>query len=272
MTLSSEHIHNVALFGVPRSGTTWLGQIFNSSPNVFFCYQPLFSYEFKDRLGENSSKEDIDKFHNDLLRAKSDFVMQKKTLSGGTNVSFSKNKITALVWKEVHHINIIDNLLKNSDTKLVLIVRNPKATIGSWIKIPKEFDPSWNLADQWRSGSNKNDEKRENYFGYDKWKEAVKIFLKAERDYPNKVMIVSYPELNDNTEEMVNRLYKFIGLRVGKQTKNFISSSKQTNNDDPYSVYRNNHKDDKWKMDLPTEIANEIDNDLKGTELERFNR
>ena len=35
---------NVAIFGVPRSGTSWLGQIFNSSPMVAYRFQPLFSY------------------------------------------------------------------------------------------------------------------------------------------------------------------------------------------------------------------------------------
>ena len=41
-------MRHLALFGCPRSGTSWLGQIFNSAPDVAYRYQPLFSYEFKD--------------------------------------------------------------------------------------------------------------------------------------------------------------------------------------------------------------------------------
>ena len=65
----------IAIFGAPRSGTTWLGQIFNSSVNTLYRYQPLFSYEFKNRLDENSSKHDINKFHSDLINSKSNFVL-----------------------------------------------------------------------------------------------------------------------------------------------------------------------------------------------------
>ena len=41
------------LAGVARSGTSWLGQIFDSSPEVRYSFQPLFSYEFKNRVNEN---------------------------------------------------------------------------------------------------------------------------------------------------------------------------------------------------------------------------
>ena len=44
----------VAIHGVPRSGTTWLGSIFDSSPNVIYRNQPLFSYAFKSYLSEHS--------------------------------------------------------------------------------------------------------------------------------------------------------------------------------------------------------------------------
>ena len=56
----------VAIHSVPRSGSTWLGQIFNSHPKVNFRYQPLFSYAFKDYLNEASSSEDIEAFFKNI--------------------------------------------------------------------------------------------------------------------------------------------------------------------------------------------------------------
>ena len=37
----------ISIHGVPRSGTSWLGQILDSSPKVRYKFQPLFSYAFK---------------------------------------------------------------------------------------------------------------------------------------------------------------------------------------------------------------------------------
>ena len=55
-------MHKIALHSVPRSGSTWLGEILNSSENVKYCFQPLFSYKFKNFLDERSSKDDINNF------------------------------------------------------------------------------------------------------------------------------------------------------------------------------------------------------------------
>ena len=57
----------ISINGVPRSGTSWLGQIINSSPDVAFRFQPLFSYTHKGALREDSSVMEIMKFYGDIL-------------------------------------------------------------------------------------------------------------------------------------------------------------------------------------------------------------
>ena len=52
----------VAIHGAPRSGTTWLGQIFNASPRTQYRYQPLFSYRFKGQLQPTSSASEVARF------------------------------------------------------------------------------------------------------------------------------------------------------------------------------------------------------------------
>ena len=50
----------IGVFGVPRSGTSWLGQIFNSSEETSFFYQPMFTETFRDKINARSSKEEIE--------------------------------------------------------------------------------------------------------------------------------------------------------------------------------------------------------------------
>ncbi len=57
----------ISIHGTPRSGTTWLGQIIDSSPNVRYKYQPLFSDSFKDRIFVRTPKKDVLKFYDELL-------------------------------------------------------------------------------------------------------------------------------------------------------------------------------------------------------------
>ena len=49
----------IAIAGAPRSGTSWLAQIIDSSPNVRHRFQPIFSYAFKNAVNQHSTKEDF---------------------------------------------------------------------------------------------------------------------------------------------------------------------------------------------------------------------
>ena len=66
----------IAIHSVPRSGSSWLGQIFNSSVKVCFRFQPLFSYVFKGYLDEKSSREDILTFFKLIAKSNDDFLLQ----------------------------------------------------------------------------------------------------------------------------------------------------------------------------------------------------
>ncbi len=66
-----------SLHGVPRSDTSCLRQIFNSSPNVRFKYQPLYSYIFKDKINLNSKEEEIRIYFYSLYDYESTFLDQK---------------------------------------------------------------------------------------------------------------------------------------------------------------------------------------------------
>ena len=57
---------------------------------------------------------------------------------------------------------------------------------------------------------------------------------------------------------------------VGDQTRQFIYDSSNTNDTNPYAVFRCGQSDDKYKTELSPEIIESIYHDLEGTELEPF--
>ena len=82
--------------GVARSGTSWIGQIFNSVPNIKFKFQPLFSYEFRNTINEDSSEHELEKFYEDLFNNDSEFLTQKTKIDDNLYPSFEKDTLRFL--------------------------------------------------------------------------------------------------------------------------------------------------------------------------------
>jgi hypothetical protein len=263
----------LAIHSVPRSGSTWLGSIFDSHPDVAYKMQPLFSYAFKDYLDNKSSNERIHLFFNEIARSKDAFINQLEAKEKGIIPVFKKSQnYTHCCYKEVRYHHILENMLTVCpDVNAVLIIRNPLAVLYSWYKAPKEFRPEkgWKFDEEWLYAPKKNLNLPEEFHGYAKWKEAANLFLELKQSFPNQVSLVNYKDLLNDTKNEVIRLFDFAGLEVDEQTKQFIKESTTQNNEDAYAVYKTKSKDDKWK-DLPEHIIEYIYNDLKGTSLEMY--
>lgn len=245
------NLSNIAIFGAPRSGTSWLGQLFNSSPNTLYRFQPLFSYEFKNRLTTTSTEQDIQNFHLDLTNAKSQFVQ--------TNIQFPKKNITHLVWKEVRYHHITPNLLQNSNIKIVFIERNPINVINSWYNATSgEFNPQWDIQKEWLDAPSKNLNKPEEFNGFNKWLEVKNIHNKNIQDYPNNIIKVKYEDLKLNPIEELKTLYEFCNLDWSPQTEDFILKSTTKHENDSYSVFKKQNV----ILNLPQNIINQINETL----------
>lgn len=262
-------IHKVCIFGVPRSGTTWLGQLFNSHPAVLYRHQPLFSYVFKDRLNEQSSHREIADFFDALSVTDDTYVLQKEV---NKMFFFRKTEVsTHLVMKETRYLYIVENLLRQMpDIKIIGIVRNPLSVLSSWMQAPKEFKPEWNIFEEWRYAPRKNQNRSEEFFGYEKWKEAANLFLTYQASYPDNFYLVQYTDLNTNTLETIKTVFSFCKLDMHPQAGRFLEVSTQTEDNDPYSVLRYQNSDEKWKQFLESEIVEYIYADLRNTRLARF--
>lgn len=252
----------IAIHSVPRSGSSWLGQIFNSSPDVIYKFQPLFSYAFKDFLNEKSSRQEIDNFFIEIAIRNDDFLDQTYQIEKGNNPLFEKNtKPNFIAYKEVRYHHILSNMLKvDPNVKALGLVRNPFAVINSWLKSPREFrkDLDWDVNEEWRYAKKKNLNKKEEFNGFEKWKEVCLLFHELRTVYPERFYLLKYDDLLQNTGETVNELFRFMDVPMHTQTLEFINKSKSIDKKDPYSVFKIKNEDQEWKKELDETIAKQI--------------
>ena len=255
----------IGIYGVPRSGTSWLGQIINSSEDVVFKFQPLFSYAFKNIITSNSSESDIEKYFECLINTKDDFLDQEKHKKMGIYPVFDKKPDSnILVYKEATNLYSIPIILNNiKRVKMIFIVRNPYNVIESWINAPSEFHEDWIVEDEWMFGQSKNEYRAEMFLGYYKWKEMLKMFCDMKRKYPNNVEIVQYENLVDNSRDETVRLFDFCELHMGEQTIKFLDDSQNKTADNVYSVYKKINGTKTKNRYLSEDIKEKIYNDLQ---------
>lgn len=262
----------IAIHSVPRSGSSWLGEIINSSANVKYCFQPLFSYAFKSALDECSTKKQIEKFYLEIGKTEDDFINQKKERERGEKPVFIKENITHIAYKEVRYHYILENLLKQTTNfKSILLIRNPLSVLNSFKNAPKEFrsDLGWKFENEWRYAQSKNEYRNEEYFGYEKWKEAAFLFLYLKRKYPRRVLLVNFKSMLDDVLKVTNEIFDFLELELSRQTTEFICVETKANNN-PYSVFKNKAIDNDWMQQLPQNITEYIQDDLKNTPLQEY--
>lgn len=263
----------IGIWGAPRSGTSWLGQIFNSSPNTLYRYQPLFSYKYRDRLSKSSTKKEIEEFFSDIINTDDNFV-----INGLASVKeidllnfYKSTNPTHLVMKHVRYMQLIENLILNiHNLRVVAIIRHPCAVINSWLKSPKEFNPKWSIDDEWVFAKKKNEEDPNQYFGYEKWKETTILFERLNEKYPRNFTILKYSKLLSNAEDEIIKLFGKLDLEVFDATIEFIGRSISMNFDDGYSVFKKKNNDNNWNKELHPSIINHIKTDLSNTYLSKY--
>lgn len=230
----------LAIFSVPRSGSTWLGEIFNSSMVVKYCFQPMFSYSFTARFNNLNNNNDLKSIYTDLLKTNDDFIIQKKQRDENYLPKFEKKLPTHLVFKEVRYIHLISQLNRlDSDLKFIFLIRNPIDVINSWVKAPKEYNSDWKINKELIYAHKKNNNEIFNFYGLDAWVKTTKFFEEFTKLNEHQAIIIRYEDLAKNTIEETKKLFQHANLDFDKQTKCFIRQSKKINKSDPYSVYRN---------------------------------
>lgn len=255
----------VGIIGVPRSGTSWVGQIFDSAPNVLYRMQPFYSWAFRDKIHVRSSEEEINRYFEDLYNSSDSYLDQTERREQGVYPIFKdKDKYPeVMVFKEVMFHYMVPVLIKHiKKIHFIAIVRHPIDVLTSYYNAPREFDPSLDIQKEWYFAQSRNELLPERYFGYHKWKEYIKIITVLQEQYPDKFTVVKYEDLLGSPETYVDELFHNLHIIFGEQTERFIYESQHKTVDDPYSVFRN--KNEKAaRRNLPESIINKIHKDLK---------
>jgi hypothetical protein len=233
-------MQKIAIHSVPRSGSTWLGEILNSSPDVKYYFQPLFSYKFKDFLDESSLKEEVDRFYSMLNDTDDVFVCQQSQREAGTLPCVKKSDLTThVVYKEVRYHHILENLLRvDEDIKLILLVRDPIEVMNSWINAPKEFDKNWDAEKELVTAELKNEGRKENFYGLDAWVQTTRLFEHLAKRYNKRVLLINYSILKSSPLHTVESILEFCDLELTDTTYSFLSESSEKKVSDTYSVFR----------------------------------
>ncbi len=262
----------IVIAGVPRSGTSWLGQIIDSSPAVAYRFQPIFSYAFKDAVNIESTRADYEKFFKGIYESSDDFLLQKDKKEMGLYPVFKKNEeLKVLAFKETRYHYLLSRMLHYfNELKLIGIIRHPCGVINSWLKNPREFPHDADPTHEWRFSSCRNKGKMEEFFGYYKWKEVANMYLDLKEKYHDQVYVIKYDDLVDEPILSTRHLFTFVGLDFTKQTEAFLTNCHLEHKESPYAVFKDKLVKEHWRLELTANIADEIMNDITGTRLAQF--
>ena len=240
----------VSIHGVPRSGTSWLGQIFNSHPEVAYRHQPLFSHRFKNRLDKHFSAVQLSQFLDELYACNDDdFINDQWEESRVLPFEFSKSEAPAtMVMKMVRFHHLVARMLElNPELRVIGIVRHPCAVINSWLQAPREFDPSWDPMEEWQCAPRKNRGRAEEFNGFHKWQEVAQIFLDLDTRH-ERFMLVRYEDLVDDPLVTSRALLAFCGLGEQDQVSRFIAASQQEHDAGEYALTKDASVKDRWRV------------------------
>lgn len=255
----------IGLHSVPRSGSSWLGSLIDSHPNVSYKFQPLFSNKYKDTISDFSSILEIENFFKTInLDKDDDFINLKSFKQNNLYPLFLKEKIKILCYKEVRYHYVLENFIEKMDVfKLVGIIRNPFEVLYSWYLAPSEFkrELNWNFQHEWLYAPLKNMNRKEEYNGFAKWLEVVNLFSQLKMKFPNKVLLISFYNLKKNTVDELQKVMEFIGLEIDKNQVEFFKTIKRNKiNYDYRGVMNYNPKGKNWQEFINIKIQNEVYN------------
>lgn len=259
---------------MPRSGTTWLSQIFASSPQVRLKFCPLFSYEFKNLLDETSSAEEWEKLFHNVFHQKSEYLDQDYLRIKGLIPTFpvKDGSPSHLVIKSTRFHNLVPSILKLHKTiRFIHLVRDPRAAIHSWLTNPHEFPVDADPLVQWRSGSCRANGPGE-FWGFEAWKYVNLQALGLQERYPKRFRIWSYEDLTSDVETRVREMFSFCGLTVQDQTTEFLCASRSKHLVNKRSVYKKPADLSSWRGQLDGAIADACRSEVVDTPLAMFLR
>ena len=261
------------IVGMPRSGTSWLGQIFDSSPEVRFRLSPIFSYEFKNSVNEGSTGADWLRLFAGAYNSNNEFMDQTARRKLGQYPTFldKRPQPSFLVVKDTRFHNLLEPLLHAvEEVKIIAIVRHPCGAIHSWLTAPREFPAHADPMIQWRTGACRKSPGFGEFWGFEDWLSVTRLHLRLAKEFADRVRIVRYEELVADRTGQAEDLFESLGLEYCAQTTQFLEESQRKHDINEYAVFKHPNVADRWKTELDVRIQEEIFAAVRGTDLAVF--
>lgn len=260
------------LTGMPRSGTTWISQIFAASPEVRVKFCPLFSYRFKNVMTAESTPEAWAAFFEQVYHATDPYMdqchLRKKNLVPDFAHPPSASATLLIKSNRQHHLT--ETILRSMPhIRFFAVVRDPFAAVHSWLSDPEEFPATADPMTQWRTGTCRKTNVGE-YWGFDDWKQVTTMHLQLAQNYPAQFVLRRYEDLKVDPIEQLRELFETFNLSFLPQVRRFIEESISRHEESPHSVFKQRQRAAKWQQELHPDIIDAIRSEIQGTKLAQF--
>ncbi|MFV1990358.1 MAG: sulfotransferase [Acidimicrobiales bacterium] len=259
------------LLGMPRSGTTWLSQMFESSPDFLVRLSPNYSHPLKNQIDLSATRDDWINHLSAAAESDDAFMTQNWRRDTGELATFASTTdvVQYLAIKDTRFHDLYQRAMELlPDALTIYVVRHPGGAINSWWQ-SEEFPPDADIVEEWRSGECRKQAPGE-YWGFSDWCRLTERYLDLEEQAPHRFRVFRYEDLVWERERVSADLFAFVGCEVPPSTQAFLGESKSRHDDRSYSVYKDPSVAGRWRSELPLEICSSIGSDLAGTRLARF--
>lgn len=261
-----KNIHLIA--GLPRSGSTLLCNILNMNQELHATptsYTLDILKNIRSGYSQNITAKSHDRLESmdNIQRAMSGFLHGfYSTPELNNKTIFDKSR----GW--TNNLDFLDQILANTDTKIIWTYRNPLEIISS---IESQYRKTLLLEsiDEANGLDYSTIESRVNTYIADKGIVGNPVWLlndAIEKGYGERIMVINYNDLTLSTQETMDRIHTFLGIKQYNYSKNNFSDLTQTTqeNDGVYN-YKFSHsivpgmiKHKKHEINLPSHLISAI--------------
>lgn len=262
---------------MPRSGTSWLSQIVESSPACAVRLSPNFSFPLKHQLHQDSGAQDWQRTLDSALSTDDPFMTQNYRRDTGELGRFADRPeapVQVLAIKDTRfHDLYLAGMERLANAKLVYIVRHPAACLWSW-RSCKEFPADASFDAQWRSGACRKTgstlDRAGEYWGFDDWKRLTRTYSERAASQPDRYYILHYERLVMNSEAEAAGLFAFLGLPFAEASRAFVRDSQSRHDPRPYAVFKDKSVAQAWRSEFPDELLRQIEAETRESPLAAF--
>ncbi|XP_011667051.1 carbohydrate sulfotransferase 1 [Strongylocentrotus purpuratus] len=276
-----------------RSGSSFIGELFNSNPEVFYMYEPLFQVTFdvlKHRIDNRQAESLIFLLWNHTLRCNYSTFSQgtKNWLSrGGLNTcqlsgALKSSKLLCPVRKipdrkvgpiisklcldrpytvlKTIRVNDIKDLRvfledPSLNLKIIHLVRDPRAVMNSRRKLK---EPNSDLLRRKGPDADEIKDLCEHMARNLQYKDDPPSWLKG------KYMLVRFEDVAEDPIEQTQRIYQHVGINIHQDVlgwlKNNTHGNKGQGTGSPFSRTRDTEKViNAWKNSISEEVREEVE-------------